>query len=290
MKIGGEVECFLALAELVSNPSLLNDLPRPIRILGNGSNVLIDDQGLRGSMIFTRENSPQIKILNQSANELLVEVSAGTYLPSLAKSFAREAWSGTEYMVGVPGTIGGAVVQNAGANAQEIQDILESVRVLNLQNAQWETWSKEKCELRYRSSLFKSHPEFLVYSAVLRLRKDRVSDCEARIEKNLRYRKEKTPYQKASLGSMYTRLPGDKEGEWIYPGALIEAVGLKGTRIGGAYISELHANYFINEGQASFEDVYRLMLLTEKRVFEETGIRLQREIELWSDRLSELTY
>lgn len=284
IKIGGRAKNFLRLEELLREPERLQGLPHPFRFLGNGSNTLIDDQDLSGSVILCREERAEPQILESSSDSILLEFSAGTYLPSLAKSMAREGWTGTEYLVGVPGTLGGAVVQNAGANDQEVSDILVAVEVLNLNTLEKFYLSKEECGLSYRHSSFKQKPELLISKVQIRLRRDDIGVCESRLQRNLEYRKSKTPYTKASLGSMYTRL-ASPEGGWIYPGQLIESSGLKGYRIGGAQISELHANYFLNLQDASFEDVYRLMLHTEKVVFEKTGHRLQREIEVWSDRL-----
>lgn len=289
IKIGGTAERVIRAAELRQQPSILDDLPRPIRILGNGSNVLIDDKGLKGTVVLMREDSSDTRLVDENPNECLIEVGAGTYLPSLSKKFAREGWSGTEYMVGVPGTMGGAVVQNAGANAQEISSILEQVCVYNLETGVWEERRAKDCELGYRTSIFKHEPHLLVWHALIKLRRSSALECQRKLDLNLEYRRGKTPYAKPSLGSMYTRLPGLTAGEWIYPGELIERCGLKGHSFGGARVSDLHANYFINEGGATFEDVFNLMLYVEKLVFETTGLHLRREIEVWSDRIEEFT-
>ncbi len=286
MKIGGSADRIIHFSELEKEPSRWLDLPSPIRILGNGSNTLIDDQGLKGTVILMRQESPGYRVLDESENRLLIQASAGTYLPSLAKSLAKQAWSGTEFMVGVPGTLGGAVVQNAGANNQEMKHIVKEVMALNLNDRKPEHFSNENCQFSYRHSFFKNKSSYLIQSLQIELQKKDITSCEEALRLNLSYRKEKTPWAQASLGSMYMRSEGEKG--TIYPGALIEACGLKKLRMGDAYVSDQHANYFINAGQASFEDMYRLMTHVERIVFEKTGIRLQREIEIWSDRISRL--
>lgn len=280
MKIGGEVERLLFLRDL---EDLKGDLPSPLRILGNGSNVLIDDQGLRGSVIVVRDFPPkEPEILSQSETQMRIQVSAGVFLPALSRWTAKQGFSGCEYMIGVPGTLGGAIVQNAGANDQEMKGVLESLRYFDIGARKLHEISANECGLDYRDSAFKHWPHRLIVSAILKLTRGSAEAIEAQTELNLKYRKEKTPYTKASLGSIYTRIrQGD---QWIFPGKLIEDAGLKGHRIGGASVSVQHANYIVNEGSASFDDVIELMRFIEARVFENAGIRLQREILIWSDR------
>ena len=287
MKIGGNADQIIRYSDLEREPKRWMDLPHPIRILGNGSNTLIDDQGLKGSVVLMRSDSANFETLEKSDSHLLIRASAGTYLPSLAKSLAKQAWSGTEFMVGVPGTLGGAVVQNAGANEQEMRQIVREVVAIDLVQRSPVTFTNEQCQFSYRDSFFKSNPSYLIQSVTLELSKRSVLECQQTLDQNLSYRKQKTPWAQASLGSMYTRLETDSG--TIYPGALIESCGLKSFRVGGAFVSDKHANYFINSGEAGFEDMYRLMLSVEKKVFEETGFRLQREIEVWSDRLADFS-
>lgn len=285
MKIGGNADQIIRYSDLEREPQRWMDLPSPIRILGNGSNSLIDDEGLKGSVILMRSDSASFETLEQSESHLLIRASAGTYLPSLAKSLAKQSWSGTEFMVGVPGTLGGAIVQNAGANDQEMKQIVKEVVAIDLAQRSLVTFTNEQCEFSYRHSFFKNNPSYLIQSVTLELARRDATACQATLDRNLNYRKQKTPWAQASLGSMYTR--SETDSGIIYPGALIESCGLKSFRVGGAFVSDKHANYFINSGEASFEDMYRLMLSVEKKVFEETGVRLQREIEVWSERLAE---
>lgn len=281
IKIAGEVEKLLSLSELLANPH--QELPTPIRILGNGSNVLMDDRGLRGSIILTREDQiPEPKILEKNSKESVVEVSAGLFLPALSRWAAKEGLAGCEYMIGIPGTVGGAVVQNAGAGGQEIKDILQSVQIFDLETRTQKSLDVRDCDLRYRASRFHEEPTKIVLSAKLRLHSASRESIEAKMEENVEYRRNKTPWTRPTLGSTFTRIP--KDNDWLYPGRLIEEAGLKGFKQGRMSVSEIHANYIVNEGQASFEEAMQLIETIEKVVAEKTGIQMQREIQIWTDR------
>ncbi len=278
IKIGGSAEKIIFLKDLTD--TIL--LPKPIRILGNGSNILIDDRGLKGTVIICRDFSPtEPVILTDHLSETIVSASSGTYLPTLAAWAAKNGLSGCEYMVGVPGTLGGAVLQNAGANEQEISHILVSVKALNIATGTFEVFSAEECGLTYRHSALKNRPELLVKEVTLKLKKADSAAIQNQTNLNLQYRKSKTPYSKPSLGSVFTRL---KENDtWIYPGKLIEDSGLKGVSSGAAMVSPVHANYIVNEGGASFLDVLQLIKKVETTVLEKTGKKLEREILIWTD-------
>ncbi|MBN8555763.1 MAG: UDP-N-acetylmuramate dehydrogenase [Deltaproteobacteria bacterium] len=282
IKIGGSAERILKLKDL---HELQEPLPQPIRVLGNGSNILIDDEGLKGTVIVVRDFPPsEPEILEDTKEAVTLKVSGGNYLPTLCRWASRHGLSGCEYMVGVPGTVGGAIVQNAGANEQEMSQILISADVLDLKTQKLKTYSAAEAKLTYRHSSFKEKEDQLIVSAKIRLQKKPTPQIEAQISKNLAYRKEKTPYAMPSLGSIFTRLPGANKDEWIYPGKLIEDAGLKDFQIGGAQVSKIHANYIVNTGDATFDDVLALIEEVEKIVFESSGVKLQREILIWSDR------
>jgi len=224
-------------------------------------------------------------VVNETDQYCDLQVSAGIFLPSLCRWAERRGLSGVEYMIGVPGTLGGAIVQNAGANQQEISQVLQSAEIFDLESLKGFKMSAADLHFQYRHSVLKDKPNWLVVSALLRLSKlESQTEIEASIALNQAYRKEKTPYSKPSLGSVFTRLP-DGKGGWLYPGKLIEDAGLKGFQIGGARVSEVHANYIVNEGQASFDDVMAVIKHIESVVKAKFGIEMNREILIWSDRL-----
>ncbi len=281
MRIGGACERLVRLKDL---KDLSENLPKPIRILGNGSNVLIDDHGLKGSVIVVRDFPPsEPEIVSSSQDHVLIRASGGIFLPSLCRWAERNSLSGCEYMIGIPGTLGGAVVQNAGANEQELKDIFVEGEVFDLETHRLLTLSAKQADFAYRTSALKQKPNWIVVSALLKLHRASETDITTRIQKNLDYRKQKTPYSKPSLGSTFTRIPRDG-GDWHFPGELIERVGLKGLQSGGARISPVHANYIVNEGGATFDDVMSLIKKIESEVFQKLGIRMHREILFWSDR------
>ena len=281
MKIGGPAERLLLLRDV---SSLNERLPEPVRILGNGSNVLIDDQGLKGTVIVVRDFPPsEPEVVSTSIEEAHVRVSAGMFLPSLARWTERQGLTGCEFMIGVPGTVGGAIAQNAGANDQEVADSLESAEIFDIKSQKCFVLSTEELKLAYRESILKLHPNWIVVSATFKLRRERSEIISAFVERNLAYRKQKTPYARPSLGSMFTRLP-DGKGGWLFPGKLIEDVGLKGLREGGAQISPVHANYITNEGGATFDNVMALIHRIESEVKKKFSVSMRREILIWSDR------
>jgi len=237
---------------------------------------------LKGTVILTREDKiPEPKVLQKTSEFTELEVSAGMFLPALCRWAQKESLTGCEYMIGVPGTLGGAVVQNAGANEQEIKDVLVSVSVLDLSTKKVSKILAAECELDYRWSRFQRENNFIVLSAVLRLKPGERSVIEAQVQKNLDYRKQNTPWTKPTLGSTFTRL---RQGtSWLFPGKLIQEAGLKGFKKGKMSVSDIHANYIINEGEASFVEAISLIQEIESRVKSSSGVDLHREIQIWSD-------
>lgn len=259
----------------------IDDLPQPIRVLGNGSNVLMSET-LRGTVILTREESLAApEIVREEPDEMQLILPAGMFLPSLSKWTADRALTGAEFMVGVPGTIGGAVVQNAGANEQKTSSLVVEVEAWDLESAALRWVSAADAEFAYRSSRFQRE-KFLLRRVKLRLKRGEPEEIQARLKLNLDYRRQKTPFSRPSLGSMFTRIPKE-DGDWWYPGQLIESVGLKGFRRGQTQISEVHANYFVNLGGARFSEVLSLMDLAQERVLKETGLELRPEVQIWQD-------
>ncbi len=283
MKVGGPVEVMVTLPEFLKGLENGRVFPKPIRVLGNGSNILIDDRGLKGTVIVTREGpQAQPNVKNSTDDFTVVECAAGLYLPGLANWALQNAWTGCEYMIGVPGTVGGALVQNAGANGQEFSEIFESAEVLDLETGKTLTVNKNEAKLDYRTSVFKDQPNWVILSCIIKLKRGSRSVIEKQMAENQNYRRTKTPFAKPSLGSVYTRLK-NSQGEWIYPGKLIEDAGLKGRKAGGAQISTVHANYIVNNGQATFTDVIALMKDVQAEVLKHSGVELHREVLVWSN-------
>lgn len=257
--------------ELVNVARAAWDEGLPVRVIGGGANILISDRGVRGLVIVNRITG--VERLSQPGG---LHVAAGTGLLRLAREAASHGLTGMEWAVGVPGTVGGAVVNNAGAHGGTMADSVLSVEMLTPEGRS--TLDAADMDYDYRHSALKSRADrrFLVLSADLQLAPDDPAAIRARMEEYNAYRKRTQP-PGASLGSIFKNPPGD------YAGRLIESCGLKGTRIGGVQVSDVHANFFVNDGHASATEYFRLIRQVQRVVQQETGVTLELEIELVGD-------
>ena len=246
----------------------------PVRVLGGGANVLVSDSGVRGLVVINRFSQITFGEWHDGRN---VAVSGGTSLTVLAHKCQASGLAGLEWAVSVPGTVGGAIVNNAGAHGGDMQDIVRDVVVLD-------AWlgprMLEQVDLAYdyRSSSLKARTDkrFLVLMALLALQPDDPAAIQDRMESFITYRKQTQP-PGASLGSIFKNPDGD------YAGRLIEAAGLKGFAIGRVQVSPVHANFMINKGGATASDYYRLIRHVQATVFDSMGVELALEIELLGD-------
>ncbi|MFQ3566771.1 MAG: UDP-N-acetylmuramate dehydrogenase [Aggregatilineales bacterium] len=242
----------------------------PTRVLGGGANVLVADRGFRGLVVINRLDSVTF------ADER-VEASAGASLTTLARRVAARGLAGFEWAASVPGTVGGAVVNNAGAHGADMASNVVTVELIDAVRGR-AVLTQAELAYGYRTSALKARADrhFLVLSAILSLKQDDPAAVAARIDANIAYRKRTQP-PGASLGSIFKNPPGD------YAGRLIEACGLKGCMIGGAQISPVHANFFINLGAATAADYRALIEHARAVVAREQGVELETEIELLGD-------
>lgn len=236
-------------------------------ILGRGSNVLAADEGLR-----------QPVILTSGLNRLdfdgeAVTAGCGVSLPELSRAAAKRGLSGLEWASGIPGSLGGAVVMNAGAYGGEMAQIVTSALVFDGQNAVRVT----EFDFSYRHSVFLSKPEHIVLEATLKLLPGDPAEISSRMDEFRKARNEKQPVELPSAGSFFKRPPGH------FAGTLIDQCGLKGRSVGGARVSEKHAGFIVNTGGATCEDVIRLAALVRETVFRETGAELEPEVRLLGD-------
>ena len=249
----------------------------PFRVLGSGSNVLVSDSGYRGAILLNKAKQFYFK---EDADPPIVWAESGASIGVISRQASRRGLSGLEWAVGIPGTVGGAVFGNAGAHGEDISGVLQMAEILHLKShnncleSSRENWAPEHFEFSYRSSLIKRNPgEYIVLACALALKQSDPASVQERVGRFADYRRRTQP-PGASMGSMFKNPHGD------YAGRLIDAAGLKGTRIGGAEISQTHANFFINLGDATAEDVLGLIELARSSVFEEFNIELDLEIEL----------
>ncbi|OGY27275.1 MAG: UDP-N-acetylenolpyruvoylglucosamine reductase [Candidatus Woykebacteria bacterium RIFCSPHIGHO2_01_FULL_39_12] len=267
MKVGGPADLFI---EVKTNEELKKAVlgaikeKIPYTIIGNGANVLVSDQGVAGLVILNE--SSQIRFISDE----IVEADSGVDLSALIKLTREKDLAGMEREVKVPGTVGGAVYMNAGDTGKKefFGDLVESVEIIDKEgNAK--TLSNEECEFAYRSSRFQKSGEVIV-KAKLKLQKTDPKFIEEKT-RNILERKINHPAG-ATVGSTF------KNPDYDGAGRLIEACGLKNKKIGGAKISEKHANFIINEGNAKAVDVKALIDLMKKSVKEKFGIDLQEEV------------
>ncbi len=269
-RIGGPAD-FLVVAESVETlreaVRYAREQELEWRVLGSASNVLVADAGVRGLVIVNRAK----QVTFEDNGRVLAE--SGANLSSLARSCIARGWAGLEWAVSVPGTVGGAVVGNAGAHGGNVAGVLAGATVLEPDGTALE-WPVERLAYAYRDSALKrAAGGRVVLSATFELKPADPSDLARRADEFVARRKATQP-PGASIGSMFKNPPGD------YAGRLIEAAGLKGTHIGGAQISAVHANFFVNTATAAAADVKALIDLAQKRVRERFGVELELEIEL----------
>lgn len=272
-QIGGPADLFVTadsvefLCELIS---AAREFGLPWLVLGRGSNVLISDRGVRGLVIRVQASAMQI---DRETGSVFAE--AGVRLASLAVATATEGLTGLEFGVGIPGSIGGAVVMNAGAQGSCIGDILVTATVLG-PDGQVRRLLKDQLELGYRTSRFQRSREEVVLAADFRLRHD---DPTAPLERIRTHRKRRQDTQPTDpgAGSIFKNPPG------AAAGYLVDRAGLRGTRIGGAVVSPKHANFLVNAGGATAADVLALIRLVRSEVERQFGVRLELEVRLVGD-------
>ena len=272
-RIGGPADALVFVYkadELAQAAQKLWELDMPFILLSGGSNVLVSDRGVRGVVIINRARL--VKFDSQSEPPTL-QAESGTTLNDIAQRAARLGLTGLEWAASVPGSLGGSVYGNAGAFEGDMAGNLISVDLLHRQLGQ-QTWSTEKMEFGYRTSLLKrEHMPVVILSAKLALGHGNRQDIQAKMELFSTRRRASQP-PGASMGSMFKNPPGDKAGR------LIEAAGLKGTSIGNAQISSQHANFFINTTATKAADMRKLIELAQNTVFDKFGIKLELEVEL----------
>ncbi len=271
-RVGGPVDAMLILhtaAELENAALRLWEMNLSFYLIGAGSNVLVSDAGVRGVILINRARNVKIDV---HSSEPSVWAESGANLGGIARQVALRGLKGLEWAATIPGTLGGAVYGNAGAHGGDIRTSLILADILHRTQGK-DSWPVEKLDYAYRSSVLKRHPgEAVVLSARLRLEIDDTEDVQARMDEFSGSRHQTQP-PGASMGSMFKNPPGD------FAGRLIDAAGLKGTRVGGAEISDIHANFFVNNGHAAASDIVKLIAMAQQKVFEKFGVQLELEIE-----------
>jgi UDP-N-acetylmuramate dehydrogenase len=246
-------------------------LDLPVFPLGNASNLLISDAGIRGLVIRLTGALAQV---TAAGSPPLLTIGAGAKLVPLITRAQREGWTGLEPLAGVPGTLGGAVCMNAGTRLGEIRDVLVDVHLV-LRGGDEQTLPRDALQMRYRHSVLPAGA--VLASARLQTTGADPDQSRAEIAEHLAYRARTQPVDVPTCGSTFRNPPGDSAGR------LIEATGLKGARIGGAVVSDKHANFLVNTGDATASDLAALIRHIQQRVADAHGVWLEPEVHFAGD-------
>lgn len=268
--IGGPCSHYLIPHDLKAVQQIVEECKlkeTPFLTLGNGSNVLFNDEGFKGVIIHVGKG---LKGYELQDGRIIAE--SGLMMPKLSVDMSRLGITGFEFMAGIPGTIGGAVVMNAGCIGKETSDVLLSVTYLNSGN-EIVTEQAIDVELSFRSSKFHGKTDLVILQAEFAAVYSDKEEVMEQTKKAANIRKGKFPLNVATVGSTFKSPP-----EGPHPGRLVEEVGLKGYTIGGAQISPVHANWIINIGGATAKDVLQLMDLMQNKVMQKLGIQIEPEV------------
>lgn len=241
--------------------------------LGSGSNLLVADKGYPGFVIKTSRLNRLERLDGSESNQILA--GGGVPLSRIAGFAADQGLSGLEFAAGIPGSVGGAVVMNAGAYGGELSQVLQKAAYLE-KHGDVRQISAGDCQLSYRHSVFSERPELMVLQAKIALTPDEPDAIRARMADLAQRRKSKQPLEYPSGGSMFKRPVGH------FAAALIDQCGLKGLSVGGAQVSEKHAGFVVNRGGATCADVLALVKLVKERVLAQTGVELEMEVKVLS--------
>ena len=239
-------------------------------ILGAGSNTLIKNINIKKLTICTR-NMNKVKIEPKTG---LIYAQSGVLLPKLSTLLAQNHFTGGEWKIGIPGTVGGAIYMNAGVGKYSISDNLKSVKVIDPDTLNTFVLSKNEINFEYRFSSFQLSPLIILEAKFYFWKKGNKEKILEKTKSIIYERKKQQPYHLPSCGSVFKNPISD------YAGRLIEESGLKGVSIGGAEISTMHANFIVNKNSASSEDVFSLIILIQKKVLQKTGILLHPEVRM----------
>ena len=270
--IGGPADFFIqpkTRRELAGALSVLRERGIPFLLLGNGSNMLVADAGIRGAVVCTTELD-EVRI-GEDGYTLTAE--AGALLGRVARRAQRAGLTGVEFAGGIPGSVGGAVFMNAGAYDGQMAGVVEQTEYLD-EAGETHTLTGEEHGFAYRGSVFRAHPDWTVVRSILRLQPGDPAAILDKMNDFAQRRRDKQPLNFPSAGSTFKRPEG------YFAGRLIEDAGLKGVSVGAAQVSEKHAGFLINRGGATCDDMLRLIELVQQRVREQFGVQLECEVRI----------
>ena len=266
--IGGEASAYIEVStvnELAALARFHRKWKIPVAVIGRGSNLLVNDNGFKGIGVRLIGELAKLEV-----DEDVVTVGAGLSLPRLSKVMSKSGLSGVEFALGIPGTVGGALIMNAGAWGSSCGDVVTDVTVMR-DTGELVTLTHDEANFEYRHSGLDAY--FCVVGATLKLQPGNVDTITAQMNALFKQKTDTQPFAEENAGCMFKNPPGDSAGR------LIDISGLKGYRIGGAEVSAVHGNFILNINNATAEDVLNLVAHIQKQVREKTGISLQTEVK-----------
>lgn len=272
-KIGGNADFFLrptSEEELKHIMKVAKNNNIPITVIGNGSNVLVKDEGIRGFVI--KPNFKYIKIVNKKNDSVEVIAGSGVLLRKLSETMKRESIEGLEFAAFIPGCVGGEVKMNAGAHGKEMKDVVKESKYMDLEG-NIHIISNEEHEFEYRKSLF-SRINGIIIETTFSLEYGDEDTITNNMKRHSEFRRTKQPIDMPCAGSTF------KRGKDFITARIIDECGLKGKSVGGAEVSTMHAGFIVNKGNATAKDVLDLVDYVEKEVFAKTGKRIELELEI----------
>lgn len=275
MRVGGPADILVKpteIDEIISVLSYAKSNNIPVTVIGNGSKLVVTDKGIRGIVIKLGNNFSSYDVDGE-----YITAKSGTFIPKLAIVARDESLSGLEFASGIPGVVGGSVRMNAGAYDGEIANCLVETTYID-ENLDVKTIDNTSHKFAYRYSIFRENPKWIILSAKFKLTKGNKEDISNKMKINNDSRRAKQPIEYPSAGSVFKRPVGH------YVGQMIQELGLKGYTIGGATVSEKHAGFIVNKGNAKAKDIIELIEYIRKKVLEKYSVNLESEIEIVGER------
>lgn len=272
MKVGGPCDVMIL-------PTTIDEIKEVIKyaknknincyVLGNGSNTIVKDEGIRGIVIKIANNFSDIKV----EDDYMI-IKSGVSMPFASIQAKKNLLKGFEFACGIPGTIGGGVRMNAGAYDGQMSDIVDSVTCLNTDSLDIVTINKDKLDFGYRHSIFTNHKNYVILEVKFKLQKGNIDEIEEKMKSNNSLRRTKQPLEYPSVGSIFKRPTG------YFVGKLVSDAGLRGASVGGAQVSEKHTGFIINKDKATCRDILDLIKLVQDTVYSKFNVKLEVEPEI----------
>ena len=275
-RVGGNADAYIIVQNkenLIEVLKIAKEYNLPITIVGNGTNLLVKDNGIRGLVINYASSNFEIIDANK-VDAYKIKVDSGVKNGVFAQFLLKNELTGFEFAAGIPGTIGGAIYMNAGAFGGEIANIVESVTYISLKDLKIYTLKNEQCEFAYRTSIFEQDEDKIILEAIFNFKKGKKEEIAQKMDEFRNKRLSSQPLDKPSAGSTF------KRGENFITAKLIDECNLKGYKIGGAQVSEKHAGFIINTGNASAKDIIDLIKYVKTKVYEKFGVEIKPEVRV----------